>query len=69
MANSKEGENMALVAKVQEYRVYSTNDRINPYIVKVKFFSMKDCGWHEKTVVKYADMKSCLLYIADNIHE
>lgn len=60
---------MALVAKVREYRVYSTNDRLNPYTVKVKFFSMKDCGLHEKTVVKYADLKSCLLYIADNIKE
>lgn len=60
---------MALVAKVQEYRVYSTNYRLNPYTVKHKYFSMKDCRWHEETLVKYADLKSCLLYIADNIKE
>ena len=57
---------MALVAKVRNYRVYSTNNKGQfSFTVKRKFFSMVDCGWHEETIAKYDDLRSCLLYIAD----
>lgn len=69
MANIKGGINMAQVAKILNYIVESTTDKINPYTVKSKYFSLKDCRWHTKTEIKYADLKSCLLYIADRLPE
>ena len=37
------------------------NKKVNAYTVKQKWY---DLGWHEKTMVHYDDMKSCLHFIA-----
>lgn len=60
---------MAQVAKIRNYIVYMTTDKVNPYTVKHRYFSTIDWGWHTKTEIKYADLKSCLLYIADKVNE
>lgn len=54
-----------LVVKVMDYRVVKTENKMNPYTVKQRYFSIADCGWHERTVVKFADLKSCMYYLAE----
>ena len=54
-----------LVVKVKDYRVVKTENKMNPYTVKQRYFSIVDYGWHERTVVKFADLKSCMYYLAE----
>lgn len=56
-----------LVVKVKDFRVVKTDSKMNPYTVKQRYFSMVDCGWHERTVVKYSDLKSCMYYLAEAV--
>lgn len=56
-----------LIVKVKDYRVVKTDSKMNPYTVKQRYFSMVDCGWHERTVAKYADLKSCMYYLAEAV--
>lgn len=53
------------VVKVKDYRVVKTENKMNQYTVKQRYFSIVDCGWHERTVVKFADLKSCMYYLAE----
>lgn len=56
-----------LVVKVKDYRVVKTENKMNQYTVKQRYFSLVDCGWHERTVAKYADLKSCMYYLAEAV--
>ena len=56
-----------LIVKVKDYRVVKTENKMNQYTVKQRYFSMVDCGWHERTVVKYSDLKSCMYYLAEAV--
>lgn len=64
---------MAQIAKIRNYIIYCDIDREKPYynayVIKKRTYSAVDFRWHTKTVEKYADLKSCLLYIADEINE
>lgn len=63
---------MTQVAKIKNtYYVYLTKDKMNPYTVMRKWLSPDVYGLreHVRTLEKFADLKSCLLYIADRIEE
>ena len=62
---------MRQVAKIKNYSVYLTNDKMNPYTIKKRWLIPGEYGLRErtKTLDKFANLQSCLLYIADLIDE
>ncbi len=51
--------------------VYHENDKMNPFWVYRHTWELRECGYgygeRKRIVVKYADMKSCLCYLASAI--
>lgn len=42
--------------------VYTDRDKVNPWRVVLKYWH--NCGWHTKTVEKYANLESAMLHLA-----
>ena len=52
--------------------IYNTGDGvINPYTVYWEFYHYSECNQQlkksKRQLIKYADLKSCLLYIAERV--
>lgn len=45
----------------QRYDIYINEADTNPYSIRRVWWAG---GWHYKTLVKYADMRSCLYWLA-----
>ena len=60
---------LKLVDKAGKYSVvYHEGDKMNPFWVYRHTWELRECGYgygeRKRIVVKYADIKSCLYYLA-----
>lgn len=69
---AKSTQIMKLVANGKKFSiVYRPDSKTNPYTVYRHTWGLRECGYgmseHKRIEVKYADLRSCLFYLANSI--
>lgn len=61
---------LTLDSRGLEYKITFHAGKVNPFHITVKYWKQDKYDYptkHTKTVEKYADLKSCLLWLVDNV--
>ena len=51
--------------------IHHEDDKVNPFWIYRHTWGLRECGYsmaeHKRLEVKYADMRSCLFFLANNV--